>query len=207
MTEAILALVPVYGLALIALATFLSCLALPIPSSLIMLSAGGFGASGDLVLWQAGAAALAGAVAGDQLGYRIGQLGQRALAGRRMSPRRAALMEKAAGYLRDRGAWAVFISRWLVSPLGPYVNFVGGAARLGWAGFTRAAIAGELVWVTIYVGLGAAFADDILALADLLGSASGLLAALAVAGALMFWLRAALHNHGRIDTATAADTP
>jgi membrane-associated protein len=64
MTETILALVPVYGLALIALATFLSCLALPIPSSLIMLSAGGFGAAGDLVLWQAGAAALAGAVAG-----------------------------------------------------------------------------------------------------------------------------------------------
>jgi hypothetical protein len=46
MTETILALVPVYGLALIALATFLSCLALPIPSSLIMLSAGGFGAGG-----------------------------------------------------------------------------------------------------------------------------------------------------------------
>jgi membrane-associated protein len=124
-----------------------------------------------------------------------------------MSPKRAALMDKAAGYLRDRGVWAVFFSRWLVSPLGPYVNFVGGAARLDWAGFTRAAIAGEVVWVTIYVGLGAAFADDILALADLLGSASGLLAALAVAGALMLWLRAALRNRGRIDTATAADTP
>ena len=82
MTETILALVPVYGLALIALATFLSCLALPIPSSLIMLSAGGFGAAGDLVLWKAGAAALAGAVAGDQIGYRIGQLGQRAVLGR-----------------------------------------------------------------------------------------------------------------------------
>jgi membrane protein DedA with SNARE-associated domain len=64
-----------------------------------------------------------------------------------------------------------------------------------------------VVWVTIYVGLGAAFADDILALADLLGSASGLLAALAVAGALMLWLRAALRHRGRIDTATAADTP
>jgi membrane protein DedA with SNARE-associated domain len=205
MTEAILALVPVYGLALIALATFLSCLALPIPSSLIMMSAGGFAAAGDLVLWQAAAAALGGAVAGDQAGYQMGRLGQRLMAGRSLSPRRAALTEKAAAYLRDKGAWAVFFSRWLVSPLGPYVNFAGGAARLDWTGFTRAGIAGELVWVTIYVGLGAAFADDILALADLLGSASGLMAALAVAAVLGFWLRAALRQRAVIDKTAAGE--
>lgn len=194
MTETILALVPVYGLALIALATFLSCLALPIPSSLIMLSAGGFAAAGDLVLWQTGAAALAGAVAGDQVGFRIGRLGAGVVSGRALDPGRAALMGKATAYLRDRGAWAVFLSRWLISPLGPYVNFTGGAARLDWSRFTRAAVAGEFVWVAIYVGLGATFADDILALADLLGSASGLLASLVVAGGLGLWLRAALRN-------------
>lgn len=196
MTEAILALVPVYGLALIAAATFLSCLALPIPASLIMLSAGGFAAAGDLVLWQAGAAALAGAVLGDQAGYQLGRLGGRMLTGPAPSPKRAALMGKASAYLRERGAWAVFFSRWLVSPLGPYVNVAGGAARLPWARFTRAGIAGELVWVALYVGLGAAFADDILALADLLGSASGLLAALAGAGTFALWLRAALRHRG-----------
>lgn len=194
MTETVLALVPVYGLALIALATFLSCLALPIPSSLIMLSAGGFAAAGDLVLWQTGAAALAGAVAGDQVGFRIGRLGAGVVSGRALDPGRAALMGKATAYLRDRGAWAVFLSRWLISPLGPYVNFAGGAARLDWSRFTRAAVAGEFVWVAIYVGLGATFADDILALADLLGSASGLLASLVVAGGLGLWLRAALRN-------------
>jgi membrane protein DedA with SNARE-associated domain len=206
MTETILALVPVYGLALIALATFLSCLALPIPSSLIMLSAGGFAAAGDLVLWQAGAAALAGAVLGDQAGYQLGRLGAGLAEGRTPSPKRAALMGKASAYLRERGAWAVFLSRWLVSPLGPYVNFAGGAAHVPWARFTRAGVAGEVVWVTLYVGLGAAFADDILALADLLGSASGLLAALAVAGALAFWLRAALRQRAAIDRPASART-
>lgn len=194
MTETILALVPTYGLALIAAATFLSCLALPIPASLVMLSAGGFGAAGDLVVWQAMAAALVGAVLGDQLGYHLGRIGARALHHRPLSPKRAALMAKATAYLHQNGAWAVFFSRWLVSPLGPYVNFAGGAARLDWAGFTRAGVAGEAVWVTIYVGLGAVFADDILALADLLGSASGFLAALAVAATLAFWLRAALRQ-------------
>jgi membrane protein DedA with SNARE-associated domain len=194
MTETILALVPVYGLALIAVATFLSCLAVPMPASLVMLSAGGFAATGDLVLWQAAGAALGGAVLGDQAGYQLGRAGARLLDGRPVSPRRAALMGKATGYLRDRGTLAVFLSRWLFSPLGPYVNFAGGAAELDWARFTRAGVLGEAVWVGLYVGLGAAFADDILALADLMGSASGLLAALAVAGALALWLRAALRH-------------
>lgn len=197
MTETILALVPVYGLALIAVATFLSCLALPIPASLVMLSAGGFAAAGDLVLWQTMAAALLGAILGDQVGYQMGRIGARGLSGHALSPKRAALMGKAAGYLQDKGTWAVFFSRWLVSPLGPYVNFAGGAARLDWARFTRAGAAGEAVWVTLYVGLGAAFTDDLLALADLMSNVSGLLAALAVALGLGFWLRAALRQRSR----------
>lgn len=194
MTETLLALVPLYGLGLIGLSTFLSCLAVPMPASIVMLSAGGFAAAGDLVLWQAGVAALAGAVAGDQLGYFLGRAGARMLSRQRVAPRQARLLGKAADALHIHGDWAVFFSRWLVSPLGPYVNFAGGAAHLGWGRFTGAAVAGEMVWVIGYVGLGAAFADDILALADLLGSASGLLAALVAALALGLWLRTALRH-------------
>lgn len=194
MTEAILALVPVYGLALLALGTFFSCLALPVPSSLIMLAAGGFAAAGDLVLWQVWAAALIGAVTGDQMGYLIGRHAARYLGGGTLAPRHAALLARAEAKLHRNAAAAVFFSRWLVSPLGPYVNFAGGAARVDWRGFTRAGAAGEIVWVTLYVGLGAAFADDIVVLAAMLGNASGLLAGLAVMGALGLWLRAALRQ-------------
>ncbi|WP_439137653.1 DedA family protein [Roseicyclus sp.] len=196
MTETILALVPSYGLLLVGLGTFLSCLALPVPSSLIMLSAGGFAAAGDLVLWQVGATALFGAIAGDQLGYLIGRRAVGHFRGRRPSPRRAALMARAEAKLHDNATAAVFFSRWLVSPLGPYVNFAGGAARIDWRVFTRAGAAGEVIWVTLYVGLGAGFADDILALADMLGNASGLIAALVAAVMLARWLRAALHQRG-----------
>ena len=59
MTDWLLALVPQYGLLLLAATTFLSCLALPLPASILMLTAGGFAAAGDLVLWQAFAAATA----------------------------------------------------------------------------------------------------------------------------------------------------
>ena len=75
MTDWFLGLVPVYGLWLIAVVTFASCLALPMPASIVMLAAGGFAASGDLVLWQVMATAVLGAIAGDQLGFSIGRVG------------------------------------------------------------------------------------------------------------------------------------
>lgn len=197
MTETILALVPSYGLILVALGTFLSCLALPVPSSLIMLSAGGFAAAGDLVLWQVWAIALIGAVAGDQAGYLIGRHALGRVGARKLSQRQAALMARATAKLHGNAEKAVFFSRWLVSPLGPYVNFAGGAARIDWRGFTRAGVAGEIFWVTLYVGLGALFADDIVALAEMLGNLSGLLAALAVTGGLAWWLGAALRHRAQ----------
>jgi len=87
MTAWLLALVPQYGLWLLAATTFLSCLALPFPASILMLTAGGFAAAGDLVLWQAFLAAAAGGIAGDQLGYWAGRgLGTPALARLRRDP-------------------------------------------------------------------------------------------------------------------------
>ncbi|MBD3765178.1 MAG: hypothetical protein IE927_10725 [Rhodobacterales bacterium] len=65
MTEALFALVPVWGAPAIGLITFLSCLALPVPASLAMLAGGAFVAAGDLALAPVARAALAGAVLGE----------------------------------------------------------------------------------------------------------------------------------------------
>ena len=60
MTEWLLGLVPQYGMYLLAVCTFASCLALPIPASMLMLAAGGFVASGDLSLAGSGGQHLPG---------------------------------------------------------------------------------------------------------------------------------------------------
>jgi membrane-associated protein len=49
-------------------------------------------------------------------------------------------------------------------------------------------VAGEIVWVSLYVGLGYSFADNITSIASLLGNASGFITALAVVIALGWWL-------------------
>jgi membrane protein DedA with SNARE-associated domain len=198
MTEWLLPLVPVWGLWLVGGTTLLSCLALPVPASLVMLAAGGFAAAGDLVLWQVAVAAFVGAVAGDHAGFLLGRgVGAALLARLSRAPKRAAVVAHASDYLRARGAAAVFLSRWLFSPLGPYVNLAGGAAGLSYRRFTPADLAGEALWVGLYTGLGFAFADRIVALGQLLGNASGALAAGAVAVGLGLRLRALLRRPER----------
>lgn len=192
MTSWLLALVPQYGLWLLAATTFLSCLALPFPASILMLTAGGFAAAGDLVLWQAFLAAAAGGIAGDQLGYWAGRrFGAAFLSRLRKDPARDKLLARAEALMDRRGILAVFFSRWLVSPLGPWVNLVAGSTGFGWHRFTLAGIAGEAVWAALYVGTGYAFAGNIEAASDALGSALGMVAGGSAVVILGYWLWAA----------------
>src|SRR5690606_31639872 len=73
MSEIAFGLVSAYGVVIILIATYLSCLAMPVPTSFVMLAGGGFAASGDLGLVSVVLAALAGAVMGDQSGFYIGR--------------------------------------------------------------------------------------------------------------------------------------
>ena len=192
MTDWLLALVPQYGVWLLAVCTFLSCLALPVPASILMLAAGGFVAAGDLSLTGSVAAALAGAVAGDQAGYFGGRWGGSGLIDRMGS--RVAPLAKATELLSTRGGIAVYLSRWLVSALGPYVNLAAGAARQPWATFSLWCIAGEATWVGLYLGLGYAFTGNIEAASSIALELLGFLCAGAVALGLAAWLAMTLRE-------------
>lgn len=189
MTEWLLALVPQYGPWLLFAATFSSCVALPIPASILMLAGGGFVASGDLSLTGTGLAALTGAVAGDQTGYAVGRVGGADVVARIAT--KAPLIRKASDLLARRGGAAVFLSRWFVSALGPYVNVAAGATRQPWPRFTAWSVLGEAVWVALYVGLGFAFAGNIAAASAMAVNLLGMLAAGAVAAGLGAFLFAA----------------
>lgn len=180
MTDTLLALVPIYGAALVGLVTFLSCVALPVPASLAMLAGGAFAASGDLDLGAVMAAALAGAVAGDQAGFWLGRRGGNLLVRAARRQKTARLLARARASLRDSAFAAVFLSRWLFSPLGPWVNLAGGATGLGWRVFSLGSLTGEAVWVGLYVGAGWAFAAQVDRVGDMLGTVGGLLGAAVV---------------------------
>lgn len=197
MTDWLLAGLVSTGVPLLFVTTFLSCLMVPVPSSLMMLAAGAFAAGGDLSIISVVLASYLGAVLGDQTGYAAARLAQQPIT-RMMAHKAGAARMMTAATLRlsRNGSVTVFLTRWLMSPLGPYVNLAAGATGFSWSRFSLASAAGELVWVTIYAGLGWAFASNIEMVAELSGNITAALAAAFVAVLLgRMLLRAARHRH------------
>jgi len=173
MSDAILALVPEYGLWLLFGVGILAAIGIPLPSTLTLMAVGTFVATGDLDPVTSFLTALAAAVAGDQIGYHIGYLSGNSvedLLSRK--PSGAAQLARGKHLIRRWGSMSVFLSRWLVAPVGPTINILTGASDMRWFRFSIWDLAGETAWVTIYLGIGYAFRGNIEALADLLGNAS-----------------------------------
>lgn len=192
MTQAILDLFGLYGLPAAALVLALGQFGIPMPTSLVLLMIGALSAQGDSELAIGGLWAVGGAVAGDQAGFQLG----RSAAGKagHLSGRLGQLMQKtrkAEAHVKRWGGSGVFISRWLVTPLGPAVNIASGATGLGWTVFTFWGVAGEVLWVAIYVGIGYGFSSNIETLAGILGNFTLALAFLAIAAAIGWKLYAA----------------
>lgn len=189
MTESFFALVSDYGVWIILASTYLSCLLIPIPSSLMMLAGGALVSVGDLVLWQVLAAAYTGAVLGDQSGFyigrRAGDLLERFTHGH---PKRQALLKRAHKTVAQSGGVGVFFSTWLFAPLGPWVNIAAGAAGLKWLRFTLWDAAGEMIWVSVYIALGFTFATSLSSIADIASNAIGFLTTALIAALLGRWL-------------------
>jgi membrane-associated protein len=163
MTDWLLGLVPQYGVWLLAACTFLSCFAIPLPSSMLMLAAGGFVAAGDLALTTTVGATLAGVFAGDQSVYYFGKHRGDNIKAR--LGKKAALLEKAAS-----------------------MNFAAGMAKLPWLQFTLWGLAGELIWIGLYLGSGYYFTGNLEAASTMALKVVGLLAAGAVAIAIGYWI-------------------
>ena len=188
--ESFLALVTDYGAWMLFAVTFASCLALPVPASLMMLAGGGLVASGDLSALPAAGAALSGAVLGDQTGYALARMtgGGRFALWVNRKPGRAKAMTRAHAMTGRWGNLGIFLSRWLASPLGPYVNLAAGIMRIDWPKFLLWGALGEIVWVSAYIGMGYVFAGQVTAVAEIAGNASGFLAAAAVVAGLGAYL-------------------
>ncbi len=193
LTETLLASLPSYGLPLLGLVVGISCLGAPLPASIVMMLMGAFATAGDFTLWIVVVVALASAIAGDQVGYMLGRLaGQRLVPIVERNPDRRKALERAQREMDARGNSAVFLTRWLLSPLGPYLNLLAGASGFSWLRFTMAGMLGETVWVGLYTGLGATFSESVTEIAEISGSISGFLAAGAVAAFLGYKLLQAL---------------
>lgn len=196
MTETILALVPTYGLPFLFGIAVLAASGVPVSSTLAVLVAGAFIASGELPLATSFLTALAGAVIGDQIGYQIGLRAGNAVEERfARKPSHARQVAKSKEYMHRFGGIGIFLTRWLFAPIGPITNVVCGASNMGWVRFTVWDILGEIVWVAIYLGIGYAFRGNLEEIAALLGQVSWLLIVALVALIMGIRLLAVMRQH------------
>ena len=185
MNEQILAALARYGFpALFAVVTVAS-IGVPLPVTLLLIVTGSLAAQGVLKVWWAIAVATVGSSAGDQIGYAIGRWGSKALAARLTGMlgkgERLRQLETRANKM---GGLGIFLSRWLVTPLGPWVNFASGIANYSWPRFTVWDSAGELLDAVLYICLGYAFSDRVQAVAGVLGNLTWTLVGILIAGFL-----------------------
>jgi membrane protein DedA with SNARE-associated domain len=131
-------------------------LGIPLPGETALVLASVYaGETHRLSPWFIFAAAVCGAVVGDNIGFWIGIKGGYRLA-RRYGPK-VRLDErklKVARYLFDRqGAKLVFFGRF-VSVLRTYAAFLGGTTKMRWRRFLVANAAGGILWAAIYTSVG-----------------------------------------------------
>jgi membrane-associated protein len=198
MGDQVLAALSQYGSPVLFAAVMVAAIGVPLPVTLLLVVTGSLISQGVMNFWWAIGIASTGSILGDQIGYAIGRWG-----GTRLISKCIALLggrerlAQAEAKARRWGGWGVFFSRWLVSPLGPWINFASGIAEYSWFRFAVWDVLGEVLGVVIFIMLGRAFSDRILELDAVLGDFTWALVALVVALVLGWKIWTAVRNRRR----------
>lgn len=159
-----------YGSFAIFGAILLASIGAPLPASFLLVAAGSFVTQGEMELWSVLIAGATGAILGDHIGYGIGRIGGRAVVQRLSQRFHAELLITQAEKTMERwGGVGVFLSRWLLTAVGPYVNLTSGLMGYHLLHFSLWDILGELLWVALYVQIGRLFSDQLATISDALG--------------------------------------
>ena len=178
---------------------FIAAIGAPVSGNLLLYAAGAFAAFDDFNLFVLFAVAVSAAVMGDCVGYLLGwKLGNPLLVWleKKKRWRFVSLNALARGrtYFRQRAAWAVFISRWLIVVLGGPINWFAGTERYPFRRFLIWDVSGQILGAIIPLGIGYIFAASWSEAESILGAFSSvalaLLATLLVSMALVRKMRA-----------------
>jgi membrane protein DedA with SNARE-associated domain len=79
------------------------------------------------------------------------------------------------------GGAGIFVTRWLIGPLGPWINLASGTAGYPWRRFLFWDSLGEVTGAVVFISLGRFFSDRVMALYAVLGDVTWAIAALLAA--------------------------
>jgi membrane-associated protein len=162
MLDQLLAALTQYGSPALFLVVAIAAIGVPVPVTLLLIVTGSLAAQGSINLWLAIAIASVGSVAGDQIGFAVGRWGGKKLIAKfTWLLGNAERIKKLDAKAKRWGGAGVFFSRWLVTPLGPWINLASGAADYSWFQFTLWDILGESFGAALFIWLGHIFSDRV----------------------------------------------
>ncbi len=168
-----------------ALALFVGALGIPLPGTLFVLAVGAFV---QQVVLEASAflAGLVGVLLGDMLSYRMGRLAKVWITQRwDRSPN----WRSAQNTFNRRGGTAVYLTRFLLTPLAVPTNLIAGSSGYAAARFFLFDALGEITWLGLYGGLGYIFGTQWELVNDFMGNISGVLVGVVVLGVGLYLMR------------------
>ncbi len=198
--EQMLAALSLYGTPVLAAIVFFTSFGIPLPSSLALLLAGSLIQQGDMNVVLVVISGTAAAILGDILAYWAGRWGGPRFRGwlsrRIVGEKKLLSVEDTA---QRWGGAGIFLSRWLITPLGPWLNYISGIAQFPFGKFFVWDFAGQMTWVIIYLIAGGLFSTSVQTISDFFGSLAwamiGLVAILVFASLLVRSFRNNRQNH------------
>lgn len=144
-----------WGYPVVFVFVMIESLGIPFPGETMLLLGAFFAASGHLSIYGVIAAAAAGAIIGDNLGYWIGRKGGRPLLQRygKYVFVKEERLNKAERFFERHGDKTVFFGRF-ISLLRTWAAFLAGVNRMRWRTFLFYNAAGGIVWAIIYGVIG-----------------------------------------------------
>ncbi|MBN1219737.1 MAG: VTT domain-containing protein [Anaerolineae bacterium] len=185
LTELFLTGMITYGPPALGLALLLGALGIPLPSTLLLLAAGAFVRQGVLDGVTASGLGLLGAVLGDSASYAMGYFA-RGWVQRRFG--QSATWQKAEATFKRRGGLAIYLTRFLLTPLAIPTNLIAGGSGYPYWRFLGYDVAGEFTWIVLYGGVGYAVGSQWELISQFISDFSGLLVGLVILGIGLYFL-------------------
>ncbi len=147
-----------YGSVVLSIALLLGALGVPVPATLLVVAAGTLVQQGVIDWTAALGFGLLGAVLGDNVSYALGHYAkgwvQRHFGW-------SSAWQTARTKFEQHGALAVYLTRFLLTPLALPTNFIAGGSGFTFRRFLAFDVVGELTWLLLYGGLGYAFGSQV----------------------------------------------
>jgi membrane-associated protein len=183
----LLTFVIAYGAPFLGFVLLFGSAGIPVPTTLLVIAAGAFMRQGILNWPLTMIIGLGSTVLGDSLSFAIGRFGGDWIKHRFNTTN---LWLQAQTAFEQRGAWAVFLTRFLVCSLALPVNLIAGGSDFSYPRFLILDVLGEMIWLTMYGSLGYIFGNEWETISQFVSDFSGLTLGLAVlAIGLYIWLR------------------